>query len=203
MKKVGYLTELHTDSDVCEQAISGRALTSDEADALAVQVKQDTKNIDLRFLLLAFLEPFQFKESHAAKVNKERAKHILWLLRRAPTHPAMRWPHTQLLWNDEKYPNYKQLWLRHLERFPDDVALIKNAAESLLLGNGKVSERLLKRGKKLAPLDPDWDHWLATLYLIRSDRTKGEQSIKWRKLARRYRRLCTKLRKLRNRNAIA
>ena len=64
------------------------------------------------------------------------------------------------------YERAKQLWMSQIEAYPDNTAILGNAARLLTLCDKTKCGELLRRAKALEPDNPRWTERLADLYAL-------------------------------------
>lgn len=159
----------------------GRDLTQEQVTELEGNCEQSPHPTANRVLLLAYYFLGQ-RESESA--SEARYRHILWLIRHAPQTETVGRPDALLLKreNAQRYEEAKTLWLKQVDNYPTDTAVIGNAANFFVLNDKQLSELLYKEARKLDPSNPTWSQRLGHLYSLHS-RGEGADSARNAKMA--------------------
>jgi hypothetical protein len=136
--------------------------TPAEASRLESGLVSDPHNVAARARLISYY--------YQQMMAEPRARHILWLIENHPdarifrvasdvTSMSANW--TKLN-SDSDWDRARALWLRQIERFPNNTVVLSNAAQALPMDD---SIRLMGRLRVLEPDKPGWTVNLAMVYV--------------------------------------
>jgi hypothetical protein len=125
-------------------------------------------SIENHFTVLGYLVAKQFKGKHVQEIRRVRADHIFWLIENVPEHPGLVWSEAQIMDIDAHYAEFKDRWCKQVIAFPDDVFILRNAAEAVLVEDKDLALKWLTHGQELLPNEPHWDHLLGLIYQLKA-----------------------------------
>lgn len=99
--------------------------------------------------------------------ENERADIIRWLLRTDPTDACLKGPYGFDI-DDNWYQAIKPEWVAIVNKQPDDVRVLSNAASFFFRRDKELAEQMYS---KCAALEPDNDHWQERLLKMREFHT--------------------------------
>jgi thiol-disulfide isomerase/thioredoxin/tetratricopeptide (TPR) repeat protein len=160
-------------------AMQGKDLTEEEAEKLEKQLSIDPNDCVIRAKLLYFYSFHSFKSKQAKESYK---KHVFWVIEnKSDSEIAGMFFLEPVPLGFEAYFEAKILWLKQIDKDPNNIALIRNAAKFFLRDDSKLTEELLKKAKALEPQNPEWPESLARLYKLSDNSQKSlelmEQSL--------------------------
>jgi hypothetical protein len=151
-------------------------LTPPEAAKLDKQVDAEPENMKAAAMWLVYYTPKMFKD---AKIKQKRTRILLSIIEKDPENEvfsAVGAYAGYCLYRDEANKTIK-LWKKQLEKDPDNLKILSNAAGSVRFMDYDFSVKCLKKGQKLDPDNPDWAKKLAFLYFLRSKREKDKDAL--------------------------
>lgn len=155
------------------QAVAPRIpeqISAKDAEALEKALDTNPSDLAAREQLIRYY----FQEmiaSRTPELEEKRVKHVLWLIEHHPESELAGSPEAGIMpmgssESMEGYQRGKQLWLRQVENHPDSQRILRNAAQFLLLSDGKISRELLEKAWALDPSDAETSSALAQSYKL-------------------------------------
>jgi len=140
-----------------------------QAEALEQQIKAAPDDADARARLLYFYSSAGFQYMSRAEAYRALRPHLLWFIEHQPGSQIllMLSPLVQPSSDPEGFADAKKLWLKQIDRYPDDPAVLENAGRFFAEADRKRAEQLLSRVLQLDPAQTMTAAFLAKLY--RSD----------------------------------
>ena len=149
-------------ADVVRLVLKGYRLSGPEAEKLEKTLLADPKNLIAHITLVAY-----YTSQHDDLSRARKSEHALWLIRNIPDREILHdVVYAQLMKRDQGYEEAKQLWLKHLDTFHNNVVVLANAAEFFILSDKQLSERLFKQLAVADPKNPRWPRELGHLYML-------------------------------------
>jgi len=143
------------EQDVYELTEAGERLTPEKINALERYLVENPQDIDARTKLLGYYHGRQFNyESDRETV----AKHVLWLINNAPDSEVLGTPYGEIHLEPKSkdYKRAKQSWLRNVEKTPEDLQVLYNAAEFFKWDDEQLAIATLKKAQALDTENPKW-----------------------------------------------
>src|SRR5438046_4392984 len=110
-------------ADVVRLVLNGYRLSSPEAEKLEKTLLADPKNLIAHITLIAY-----YTSQHDDLSRIKKSEHALWLIRNIPDREILHdVVYAQLMKRDQGYEEAKQLWLKHLDTFHNNVVVLANA----------------------------------------------------------------------------
>jgi tetratricopeptide (TPR) repeat protein len=154
-------TELKS-ADVVRLVLKGFRLSSPEAEKLEKTLLADPKNLIAHITLVAY-----YTSQHDELSRIEKSEHALWLIRNIPDLETLHdVAYARLGKRDRGYEEAKQLWLKHLETYHNNMVVLANAAEFFIISDKQLSEKLFKQSAVADPNNPRWPSELGQLYMM-------------------------------------
>jgi len=148
--------------DVVHLILKGYRLSSSEAEKLEKTLLADPKDLIAHITLVAY-----YTAQHDELSRTRRSEQTLWLIRNIPDLEILHdVAYARLSKSDKGYEEAKQLWLKHLETYHNNVVVLANAAEFFILSDKQLSEKLFKQLAVADPNNPRWPSALGHLYLM-------------------------------------
>lgn len=146
-------------------AMLGGKLSSAEKATLEEAVTNNPSDVEARTKLLGF---YFTQGRQDPEVTSAKTRHIEWLIEHAPESEVLGLPYSQLnlVLEPAGYAQCKQAWLTALQKSPENLAAIANAAQFFLLHDRKLAEELLLKGQELDAANPKWPASLGQLYSL-------------------------------------
>ena len=79
----------------------------------------------------------------------------------------------------DAFDQAKALWLSQIEKYSDNVRVIRNASFFFRMVDDVMASKLLRRCKDLEPGNPEWSRELGTLYSFRGGRRQSGSRQDW------------------------
>jgi len=138
-------------------------LSPDEVSELEAKVAANPADLELRGRLLR-----HYMTDRAPEARSARARHVLWIVANAPEAEIAGSPETYAdrILEPGVYEKARSLWLAHLEASASNPKIVANAARFFLLSEPERARDLLKQGRELEPLNPEWSERLAQLDML-------------------------------------
>jgi tetratricopeptide (TPR) repeat protein len=157
----------HLQPDLTMLVVKSKDLTKQEVLNLEEQLIQEPNNILIRAKLLGFYSSGRF-DSAQAKDSYQR--HALWIIGNYPDNEIAGHFNIELnpITDGEVYLEAKQLWLKQVNKYPQNTSVIRNAANFFLISESAIAEQLLKKAQSLEPKNPEWPRQLAQLYNLKT-----------------------------------
>lgn len=110
--------------------MAGGQLTAADADAREERLRSNPHDATARLELVAYRWGRQFSAPESAQRHGEL---VLWMIDNDPRNPVLALPYGQVQphLSVRMFVRAKERWLEHLERDPDDVALLRNTTAML------------------------------------------------------------------------
>jgi tetratricopeptide (TPR) repeat protein len=149
-------------ADVFRLVIKGYRLSGPEAEKLEKTLSADPKNLIAHITLVAY-----YTSQHDDLSRIKKSEQALWLIRNIPDREILHdIAYARLGKWDKGYEEAKQLWLKHLETYHNNVVVLANAAEFFILSDKPLSEKLFKQLAVADPNNPRWRSELGHLYML-------------------------------------
>lgn len=154
-------------------------LTAKDAAALEESLIANPDNLDTREKLIDYYF-MEMATSHAEGLEEKREPHVLWLIEHHPEAEIAGAPEAEIMpfgfaGSTESYQRGKQLWLQQAEKHPDNQRILRNAAQYLLLADGKTSRELLEKAWAIDPNDARTSSALAQSYELERTRLTSQE----------------------------
>ncbi|MDE0008320.1 MAG: hypothetical protein OXS50_08575 [Gammaproteobacteria bacterium] len=146
------------------------AASIDEAEGpdvagLEERLRMDPHDREARVQLIDHYRSTRWRDEDSAR---RHAALVVWAVEHTPrdsllgTPDGYLYPHR----SPDAYARAKGLWLAHLERMPDDMTLLGNAAAFFGLADKDLAVSLLKTAKALEPSNAEWSFRLGHQYRL-------------------------------------
>lgn len=157
--------------DLRERLRAGGKLTPEKAESLEAELGRDPENLFARAELLGYYARQVRDDSARAR----RHEHVLWLIKNAPGTNAL--DSSEAMIAHRLYPKAYQeatrLWTAHLESNPNNLAILRNAAQFHTLGDRTTAIQLLERAQALDDRNPLWARELGHLHSLDMQSSSG------------------------------
>lgn len=155
---------------------AGRQLSQEAAAALEQLLADEPEHHTLRVQLIGYYG----KLDRDTESGKRRLEHILWLIKNQPEARVLARPEAQIYARSEvdAHRGASSAWSKHLESTPEDLDVLRNAAEFYKRGNRKLAIELLERGQGIDGSDPDWASELGHIHRLEMGGSRGEPDPK-------------------------
>jgi len=145
--------------------LNGIELTPDEAAALEIELEQQPDDLDSRLTLMGY---YEFRDDEDEEAQSAHRRHALWFIEHAPESEHISQLFYPLIFDQtsdpERYARAETLWLEHIERDPDDVDLLENAAKFLMWSDPELATGALTSMQHHQPDNPEWHERLGDIY---------------------------------------
>lgn len=160
-----------------ELLLAGHRMSTKDKLLLEEQVANNPDDIDSRTKLLGYYF-INGRNDADAKFNTER--HVLWLIENVPESELLGLPYAQIDKSDdpEGYERAKQAWQKALAESPEELSILRSAAEFFLLCDREIAEQLLLKGQSIDAKDPEWAESLGRLYMLGLSKLPDKKSQK-------------------------
>ncbi|MDA7645560.1 hypothetical protein N8642_04295 [bacterium] len=147
-------------------ARSGRKLTSEQVEKFEKKATDGELSERGRVRLFGYYEAKGWDDNEA---RRARARHILWFVENRPEAEVLRSYASRL---DPRldlpaYVQAKALWMKYLEKFPENLTIMANAAELFRYGDSDLCIEILKAAGKFDPDNGIWAKRLGDSYRLR------------------------------------
>ena len=160
-------------NDVHTLARKGWPIGPEEVQRLEEKVAADPDNLESRIMLLGHYSRTRYRshKSYAAHI-----RHALWIIEHRPASKIAGSSYAELdrVLDGSVFARGKQLWLKHVEDQPKNVAILANAAEFFNLYEPETTEKLLQRLQTLQPKNSRWPRELGNLQMLHAWRRDGD-----------------------------
>ncbi|MEI8246742.1 MAG: hypothetical protein WCI51_12995 [Lentisphaerota bacterium] len=146
-------------------AMKGNTLTAQEAAELEQKLSLNPENIIIITKLLGYWSGPLFYDD--GEIKQKREKYILWLIKNHPEAEVLGMRDAQLNVGFENYSEAKSLWLEQLEKHPDNLKIVGNAANSLVSYDTDLAIKYYKKAKSLDQQNYRWDFLLGFAYNLK------------------------------------
>ncbi len=149
--------------DVVRLLIEGHKISSAEAEKRENALVTEPRDLPARISLLSY---YVTRHDETSKLKK--SEHALWLIRNIPDsevlHDVVYVRLDRIV--DKGFEEAKQLWLKHLDTYKDNLVVVANAADFFMLPDKPLAEKLLKQLAAADSANPRWPFELGHLYTI-------------------------------------
>lgn len=144
-------------------------ITAKDAEQLEEGLKTSPDNLAAREQLIQYYFRTMLT-SRVSAIEEKREQHIFWLIENHPESELAGSPEASIApigfsGSTEGYQHGKQLWLEAVEKHPDDVKIVRHAAQFLFLFDRDTGRGLLKKALLLDPSDAQTSSMLAQSYM--------------------------------------
>lgn len=158
--------------DQAAQHFLPQQITADEAKALEEGLQTNPDNLPARQKLIHYYF-FAGLTSRSPDMEDKRQQHVFWLIEHHPESELAGSPEAGIepvgiSGGTEGYQHGKQLWLEQVEKHPDSIQVIRNAAQFVTLWDQKLGRELLEKALRLDPSDAAAASSLAQSYMQES-----------------------------------
>ncbi len=148
---------------------AGRQLTPVGAAALEERLAEDPSDLVARVRLIGYYSPQKYSNEHA---RTRCSDHVLWLTKNKPEAKVLVVPACSLdrRLDREARTEAEDWWAQHLENMPDNLSVLRNAAEFFTFSNRKRAITLLEHAQRLDSSNPLWALELGGLHQLDATR---------------------------------
>lgn len=159
--------------DAHELFREGRILSREQAEALERKLESCPDDLASRCLLLGYY----FIDANKRSVRLRRQKHVLWVIANHPQSEFVGLPECHLypVSDDNVYGEAKDLWLRNVSEEPDNICILKNAAEFFKWQDDEITVDLYKKAQAIEPDNPEWSHRSGHVYRCLAIRSESPE----------------------------
>ncbi len=153
-------------------AREGYALSREDAEKLEDKLRSNPDDLDTRARLLGYYFARSLRLSGAAVTLEARRRHIFWVIQNRPDAEIAGIsemtidPAGHSLADPEGYQQARALWLKQVEAYKSNTAVLAHAAKFFQLHDKELAEDMLKRAQALEPRNPEWSASLGYLYAL-------------------------------------
>ncbi len=153
------------DSDLNGNALYNKIskLTPSDVSELEKKVTSNSGDIESRESLLIYYGLHSTEKG----LEKNKAKHVLWIIENMPESTIAGLPFISLdpFFDGDSFFEAKQLWKKKVGENPDNIKILANAANFCSLYDREAAKEYLEKLKKLEPERPEWQKRLGELAL--------------------------------------
>jgi hypothetical protein len=151
-----------TPEDALRLTIKGRSLSTEQAAKLEEKLAGDPQDLETRFTLIGY-----YSTRHDGSFPLKRSEQALWIIQNIPDSELLKLTVAARLNQHEKgFEEAKQLWLKQLDVYKGNLAVLRNAIDFFLIPDKALAEKLLKQAAAAEPNDAQWPRRLGHLYLL-------------------------------------
>jgi hypothetical protein len=149
-------------------ALEGTKITAQDAEELEKRVAEHPDDVAARTKLVA-----HYASAHAEEPQR---RHVLWLIEHAPESEVLALPYGQLdrKPDSEAYQQGKAAWVAALQKDPQNLKVLGNAAKYFLRRDRELARETLEKARALDPDNPQWPSELGHSWLLQATRARGE-----------------------------
>ena len=148
--------------DVSRLQVSGFRLTEVEAEKLEKSLAADPKILAARISLVAY-----YSSRQDASFRTRKCEHALWLIRNVPDVDALHEiGYLNMTKYDSCFDEAKQLWLKHLETYGNNLVVLGNAANFFKLSDRPQALKLLRQSATADPANPRWPSEMGHVFML-------------------------------------
>jgi hypothetical protein len=141
----------------------------EEAKALEEGLKASPDNLAAQERLINYYFEAMLTSKEPG-LEEKREQHVFWLIEHHPESELAGSPEAAIQpvgfsGSTEGYERGKQLWLAQVQKNPDNITIVRNAAEFVSLWDRALGRELLENALLLAPGDPAASSALAQSYM--------------------------------------
>jgi hypothetical protein len=155
--------------EVYRLLVKGIKLSSTEAERLEKVLAADPNDLATRLILFGYY-PSHYDDPSRLK----KTEHALWLIRNRPDTEVLHDVALLRLTRVEKgFEEAKQLWLKHLDTYKDNLTVVANAADFFMISDRALAEKLTKQLAAADPANPRWPFQLGYVYFVEMTNATG------------------------------
>ena len=156
-----------------QEVLEGAPLTAEQAASLEERLAEDPGDIEKRTRLI---EHYTAQLGDSGASDKRRG-HVLWLIQNAPEAPVLAWGYPLLydLANPVLSEEVSATWSRHLEADPNNLTILRHAANFHEFNDPELAITLLERAQSLDDSNPLWPRGLGLQHWLESNLPSGER----------------------------
>lgn len=145
----------------------GSQLSEEEAKALEKVLVDEPEHQNSRVQLIGYYGRFD-RDSEAWT---RRIEHIMWLIRNQPEARVLATPDGTVdrYLEADCYGEASSAWSQHLESMPENLDVLRNAAEFYTLDDRRLAIELIQRAQRIDESNPEWATELGHLYSLEMD----------------------------------
>ena len=153
--------------DLTQLAIDSAHLGKDQVRAMELGLLSKPDDAATRAKLLGYYFPRQ------AETIRQRLEQTMWIIWYRSTDPfaGSEYCRIDADLDPQGYARVIALWQQLQTKDPDNLALLRNAANAYSPADDAVAEELLLHGGELQPKNPEWPLRVARLYEFRAQRS--------------------------------
>lgn len=146
-------------------ALKGDKLSAGEAAELEQKLSGNPEDITSLTMLLGYYSRRMYTDK---SIRQKREKYILRLIANHPDAEVLGVPYGRLDLIMDNYAEAKKLWLEQLEKRPDDIKIIVNAAHFFAIGDTDLAIKYFERAITLDPKNARMWYWqLGSIYNLK------------------------------------
>ena len=153
--------------DLRDEAYAGSDITQNEAALLESQLVESPEDLSARAQLVGYYDGQRFFDDAA---RAKHVAHVLWFIKNAPEANVLAAPEVHILetFAEDGYAKGKDAWSSHLENDPDNLTILKHAANFLRQEDRQLAIQILNHAQSLDQEEPYWAEQLGHLHRLGS-----------------------------------
>lgn len=151
---------------------AGRKLSQEAAAALERLLADEPEHQDLRAQLIGYYSGFDRR----TEAKERRIEHVMWLIRNQPRAQVLARPEADIFRGLEADAQREasSAWSKHIESAPEDLDVLRNAADFYKQSDRKLAIELLERAQRIDGSDPKWASELGHIHRLEMGGSRAE-----------------------------
>ena len=159
-----------TPKEALQLSFKGRSISSEQAAKLEEKLAGDPQDLETRFTLIGY-----YSTRHDGSFPLQKSAQTLWFIQNIPDSELLHLNVLVRLNRHEKgFEEARQLWLKQLDIYKGNLAVLSNAIDFFLIPDQALAEKLLKQAAAAEPNDAQWPQRLGELYLLQLTHTTAD-----------------------------
>ncbi len=158
--------------------VEGQELSPNEAAASEKELEQHPDDLDTRTKLMGY---YEFKDSDRDQFHAAYRRHALWFIEHAPDSAHTAQVFYPLIFDEasdpESFARAEKLWLDHVNRAPENIALLENAAQFLMWSEPDNALGVLTSLQEHQPNNFQWHQRLGEIYYRKMYKDPSEVDV--------------------------
>lgn len=150
-----------------DEIYAGSNMSPDEATSLEAQLVESREDLSARAQLIGYYDGQRFLDDAARAMH---VVHVLWFIKNAPEANVLDAPEVLIFeaFAADGYAKGKDIWSSHLENDPNNLRILKHAANFLRQEDRQLAIQILNHAQSLDQEEPDWAERLGQLHRLDS-----------------------------------
>ncbi|MDE0106363.1 MAG: hypothetical protein OXN96_01045 [Bryobacterales bacterium] len=144
---------------------AGSNISQDEATSLESQLIESPEDLSARARLVGHYADQRFQNDAA---RAKHLVHVLWFIKNAPEANLLAGPEVLIFeaFAADGYAKGKDAWSSHLENNPNNLRILKHAANFFRLHDRQLAIQILNHAQSLDQEEPEWARQLGHLHQL-------------------------------------